>query len=81
MFGTRERFGSAKEGLTKLVRLFHRGDFDASTPDANGDQIQLDALNPQASIIAERRMHEFEKTKSMIMMESRHQSWKFGGPL
>lgn len=80
-FGTRERSGSAKEGLTKLFRLFRRGEFDASTADANGDQRQLNSLSPQALIIAKRRMHEIEKTKAMILTESRHLSWKAGGPL
>lgn len=81
MFGTRERSDPAKGGLAKLVRLFRRVDFDVSTPDANGNQRQLNPLNPQAFIIGKRRMHEIEKTKAMIMIESRHQSWKSGGPL
>ncbi len=81
MFGTRERFGSAKEGLTKLVRLFRRGDFDASIPDAKRDQRQLNALNPQAFIMAKRRMHEIETQKAMIIHELRHDFWKAGGPI
>ncbi len=80
-FETRERHVPAKEGIAKLFRVFRRGDLDTSTADTNSDQKQLSSLGPQALVIAKRRMNEIEKTKAMIMAESRHQSWKSGGPL
>jgi len=53
----------------------------------SGGGIRMDPLkqpktfNLQGHISAKRRMHEIEKMKAMIIMESRHQSWKAGGPV
>ncbi len=54
---------------------------------SGGEGIRTDPLkqpktfNLQAHISAKRRMHEIEKMKAMIIMESRHDRWKAGGPV
>lgn len=80
MFGIRATLSSTKEGLTKLVRLFRR-EVTVSTPETSRDRRKLNALSPQVFLIAKRRGHEIEMAKDMIMTESRHQTWKSGGPL
>lgn len=85
MFGTRGRFGSLKKEAFKMFRLI-RGvatrDFNSSSYTvANEDLKQPKTFNLQAHILQKRRMHEIEKMKAMIIMESRHERWKAGGPV
>lgn len=84
-FATRGRFGLPKDGVTKIFRLIRSvvtRDFDASSAaDADQDQRQPSAFNVQAYRLAEQRMLEIERTKAMLMHESRHSSWKAGGPI
>ena len=68
--------------VLRLLRGVAKGDFSASSyTDANEDLKQSKAFNFQAYISGKRRMHEIEKMKAMIITESRHQSWKAGGPV
>jgi len=39
------------------------------------------SFNSEAYILAIRCMHEIECQKAMVILESRHERWKAGGPL
>jgi len=83
MFGLGGKLGSTKEQVFKvfsLIRGIGMRDLNASS-DANEDLRQPNSFNPQAYIIAKQRMHEIEGQKAMIIHESRHHTWKAGGPL
>ena len=41
---------------------------------------QPKTFNVQAYLLANQRMHEIEGQKAMVILISRHQSWKAGGP-
>ncbi len=84
-FATRGRFGLPKDGVTKIFRLIRSvvtRDFDvSSSADADQNQRQQSAFNVQAYMLAKQRMLEVERMKAMLINESRHNSWKAGGPI
>lgn len=68
--------------MFRLIRGVATRDFNSSSYTvANEGLKQPKNFNLQAHIIGKRRMHEIEKMKAMIIIESRHQSWKAGGPV
>jgi hypothetical protein len=77
LFGTRGRLG-----LFRLIRSVRMGDMDASIhTDSNEDRGQTKTLSSDAYLLAKKRIHEMEAHKAMAILESRHDTWKAGGPL
>ncbi len=83
MLGLRGRFGSTKEGVSKvfsLIRAIGMRDLNASS-EANEDLRQPNDFNLRAYIAAKQRMQEIEGQKAMLIALSRHERWKAGGPV
>ena len=77
LFGT---IGRLK--LFRLIRGVRMGDMDASLrTDSNEDREQTKTFSSDAYVLAKKRMHEIETQKAMVILESRHCTWKAGGPL
>ena len=81
MFGPGGRFGSPKQRVLKMFRMIRGSESVSSYTDANGEQGQLNTYNPLAHKTAQKRMHEVETIKAMMIAQSRHERWKAGGPL
>jgi len=77
MFGIKERFGASKQELMKVVRLI-RGSRSAGVQYKQG--LTLEPYYIQAYAMSQQRMHEIETEKAMVILVSRHQSCKAGGP-
>jgi len=77
LFGT---IGRLK--LFRLIRGVRMGDMDASLrTDSNEDREQTKTSSSDAYVLAKKHMHEIETQKAMVILESRHDRWKAGGPL
>jgi len=85
MFEIKGKFGSAKQNVFKVFRLIRgigKGDLSASSyMDADKEPQQPKTSNVQAYLTGKRRMHEIETQKAMIIVLSRHNRWKAGGPV
>jgi len=58
------------------------GDMDASLhTESNEDREQTKTFSPSGHILAKNRMHEMETQKAIVILQSRHDRWKAGGPL
>lgn len=70
----------------KVLRILglDRG-FERSFSDHDGIVSKKDSFDPffrvEAYIISNRRKHEVELQKAMAIKESRHDTWKAGGPV
>jgi hypothetical protein len=68
--------------LFRLIRGVRMGDMDASPrTDSNEDREQTKTFSSDAYLLAKKRMYEVEAQKAMVILESRHDRWKAGGPL
>jgi len=77
LFGTIEKLK-----LFRLIQGMRIGDVDASpNTESNEDPEQTKTFNSAAHILAKNRMHEIEALKAMVVLHSRHERWKAGGPL
>ncbi len=57
-------------------------DFNVSSPSSYSlAGAQPRTFNTQAYLLAKQRMHEIEGQKAMLILLSRHERWKAGGPL
>jgi len=58
------------------------GDMDASLhTESNEDREQTKTFSSGAHVLAKNRMHEMETQKAILILQSRHDRWKAGGPL
>ena len=73
----KEKFDAPKQGLLKVVRLI-RGSGSAGVQYKQG--LTLEPYYIQAYAMSQQRMHEIETEKAMVILVSRHQSCKAGGP-
>jgi len=71
---------SGARAVLRLLRGVGKGDFSASQFKSE-ELKQPKTFNVQVYLKGKRRMHEIEKMKAMIIIESRHQNWKAGGPV
>ena len=77
LFDTRGRLR-----LFRFIRSGRMGDMDVSVhTDSNEDREQAKTFSSDAYLLARKRMHEMEAHKAMVIRESRHDTWKAGGPL
>ena len=77
LFDTRGRLK-----LFRLIRGVRMGDMDASLrTDSNEDREQTKTFSSDTYLLAKKRMHEMEAHKAMVILQSRHDKWKAGGPL
>lgn len=83
MFGIKGKVGSPKENVFKVLGLNHgqvREDIISPYTPANRNLEQPKSINLQAYMSAHQRMHEIETQKAMVILVSRHECWKAGGP-
>jgi hypothetical protein len=83
MIDVRKLFGTiGKLKLFRLIRGIRMGDVDASLHTESGeDREQTKTFSSGGHVLAENRMHEVETLKAMVVLQSRHECWKAGGPL
>ena len=80
MFGLGEKFGTTKKGVFKVfnsIRSLGMKDLNASL-NAGEEPIQQSV---ETFINTNKRKHEVETQKAMLISLSRHDVWKAGGPV
>ena len=79
----RKLFGTiGKLKLFRLIPGMRIGDVDASPNiESNEGLEQTKTFSSASHILAKNRMHEIEALKAMVVLQSRHERWKAGGPL
>lgn len=82
-----KRMFSSKTFTSQLIASFEKalittGDESESTSNLQVSRKGLSdaSFTPQAYILAKQRVHEIETQKAMMVLLSRHNSWKAGGP-
>jgi hypothetical protein len=81
MFGTKERFGSARKVLKAFRLISEKEDLPASSGVyASQDLKRPKTFNLQAHTVGIQRMNEIEFQKAMTISLSRHEKWTAGGP-
>ena len=97
MFEMKGKFGSAKEKVFRLIGGLRKEGSSVSSltrvstvaPYETVNSLTNNSLargkpktfNLQAYVLAKQRMHELEGQKAMVILLSRHERWKAGGPL
>lgn len=74
-------FDSVKAQMLRIIRSIVAPRTLSASTCGNESQQQLSAYSPEVAIKEQERRHEIETQKALLIHESRHQSWKGGGPV